>query len=115
MSVEASSDSAAEPSSSFGPLRQIDAGLLSSAMPTLALPRAAWSVGRPRDRECDCGRFRLGFEIDGKCLELSRLSNGSCCRLVIWLGGMPNTDVKSVPDHLSKSDQQREQHKSTRA
>ncbi len=41
MSVEASSDSAAEPSSSFGPLRQIDAGLLSSAMSTPALPRAA--------------------------------------------------------------------------
>jgi hypothetical protein len=37
------------------------------------------------------------------------------CRLLIWPGGKPSTDVKSTPYHLSKSNQQRQQHKCTRA
>jgi hypothetical protein len=42
----------------------------------------------------------------------------SACRLVhifTWPGGKPNTDVKSAPYHLSKSNQQRQQHECTRA
>src|SRR4051794_8437381 len=40
-----------------------------------------------------------------------RMSSGPFVDLCPWPGGKPNTDVKSVPYHLSKSNQQREQHK----
>lgn len=44
-----------------------------------------------------------------------RMSTGPYVDLFTWPGGKPNTDVKSAPYHLSKSNQQREQHKCARA
>jgi hypothetical protein len=46
---------------------------------------------------------------------LSRMSTGSYVDWFTWPGGKPNTDVKSARYHLSKSNQQRQQHKCTRA
>lgn len=43
------------------------------------------------------------------------MSTGPYVDLFTWPGGKPNTDVKSAPYHLSKSNQQREQHKCARA
>jgi hypothetical protein len=45
----------------------------------------------------------------------ARMSTGPYVDLFTWPGGKPNTDVKSAPYHLSKSNQQREQHKCARA
>jgi hypothetical protein len=45
----------------------------------------------------------------------SRTSTGSYVDWFTWPGGKPNTDVKSAPYHLSKSNQQRQQHKCTGA